>query len=118
MTEATINSPMTIRRFDLTELDREAVERLAERDSATPLEAPVIGIEVEGRLLAAASLSSGAMVADPFSRSDELRAMLALRAAQLARRDTGSRRGLRLPRRRPRLALAGGPPGSVATLPR
>jgi hypothetical protein len=118
MTETSINSPMTIRRFDLTELDREAVERLAERDSAATLEAPVIGIEVEGRLLAAASLSSGAMVADPFSRSDELRAMLALRAAQLARREPGSRRGLRLPRRRPRLALAGGPPGSIATLPR
>ena len=118
MSENNINSSMTIRRLDLTEVDREAVALLADRDSGGPLEAPVIGIEVEGRLLAAASLSSGETVADPFSRTDELRAMLALRAAQLARRESGSRRGLRLPRRRARLALAGGPPGSIATLPR
>jgi hypothetical protein len=107
-----------MRRMDLTEVDRSAVADLAARDSGDAPEAPVVGIEVEGRLLAAASLSSGEVVADPFSRTDELRAMLALRIAQLARRDDGHRRGLRLPRRRTRVAIAGGPPGSIATLPR
>jgi hypothetical protein len=118
MSETTINTQLTIRRMDLTEVDREAVATLAARDSGDPLDGPVIGIEVEGQLLAAASLSSGEVVADPFSRTDELQAMLALRAAQLARRELGPRRGLRLPGRRPRLALAGGPPGSIATIPR
>ena len=118
MSENNINSSMTIRRFDLTEVDRDAIAALAARDSAPVPETPVIGIEVEGTLLAAASLSSGEMVADPFSRTDELRAMLALRAAQLSRRGSERRRGLRLPGRRPGLALAGGPSGGIATLPR
>ena len=118
MTDTTFNSAMTIRRMDLTEVDRAAVETLAARDSAPSLEGPVIGVEVEGRLLAALSLSSGESVADPFSRTDELRAILELRAAHLRRRQTSDRRVLRIPGRRNRVAVAGGPPGSVATLPR
>lgn len=118
MTQQTLNTAMTIRRMDLTEVDRKAVEELAARDSSASLEAPVLGIEVEGTLLAALSLSSGEAVADPFSRTDELRAMLELRAAHLRRRQAADRRGPRLSRRRSRLAIAGGPPGSVATLPR
>ncbi len=118
MTENTINTAMTIRRLDLTEVDREAVEELAARDSSDPLEGPVIGVELEGRLLAALSLSSGEAIADPFSRTDELRAMLELRAAQLHRRENGGRRVLRIGGRRNRLAVAGGPPGTIATLPR
>jgi hypothetical protein len=108
-----INSSMTIRRLDLSETDREALARLTERDSAGTLEAPVIGIEVEGRLLAARSLADGAVVADPFSRTDELQAMLELRAGQLTRRTAGFRRGLRISRRR-RVALADG----LTTVPR
>jgi hypothetical protein len=117
MTQQTLNTAMTIRRMDLTEVDRQAVEELAARDSSGTLEAPVLGIEVEGTLLAALSLSSGEAVADPFTRTDELRAMLELRAAHLRRREAAKRRGPRLSRRG-RLAIAGGPPGSVATLPR
>jgi hypothetical protein len=118
MTQQTLNTAMTIRRMDLTEVDRRAVSELAARDSSEGLEAPVLGVEVEGTLLAALSLSSGDAVADPFSRTDELRAMLELRAAHLRRRQAQSRRGLRLPGRRGRLAIAANPPGSVATLPR
>jgi hypothetical protein len=118
MTDTTFNSAMTIRRMDLTEVDRAAVETLAARDSSDSLEGPVIGVEVEGRLLAALSLSGGDIVADPFSRTDELRAILELRAAHLRRRQTSDRRVLRIPGRRNRVAVAGGPPGSVATLPR
>ena len=114
MTEQTINSAMTIRRLDLTEVDREALARLVARDSGEPLETPVIGVEIEGRLLAAASLASGEVVADPFSRTQELRALLELRAEQLTRRQARARRGMRIPRRRPRVALAGG----LNTIPR
>ncbi len=118
MSDQNINHALTIRRLDLSDRDRDAVAELVARDSAVALESPVIGIEVEGRLLAAASLSSGEVVADPFSRTDELRALLALRASQLARRESVPKRGMRLLRRRPALALAGGPPGSISTIPR
>ena len=118
MTENTINAAMTIRRMDLTETDRRAVETLAARDSADVLEAPVIGAEVEGQLLAALSLSSGETVSDPFSRTDELLAMLELRAAHLRRRESNGRRVLRIGGRRNRPAIAAASPGSVATLPR
>lgn len=117
MTEQKINTAMTIRRMDLTEADRSAVAQLAARDSGAPLEAPVLGIEVEGRLLAARSLSSGEVVADPFSRTAELRAMLELRAAHLQRRRPGLARGHRFARRG-RLAIGAGPSGGMATLPR
>jgi hypothetical protein len=115
MTETTINAAMTIRRMDLTEVDREAVQTLADRDSAQPLEAPVIGIEVEGRLLAALSLSTGGAVSDPFSRTDELRAILELRAGHLRRREQGGRSILRIGSRRNRFAVAA---RGVASLPR
>ena len=93
--------------------DSSAVRRLAQLDSSPLPEGPLLGAEVEGRLLAAISLTSGESVADPFARSEELRALLELRAAQLRRR---LRRGRRLPRlRRPkaRAALAGSPPGAA-----
>jgi hypothetical protein len=112
MTEQALNAAITIRRMDLSEVDREAVATLTARDSAPHLEAPVIGVEVEGRLLAAMSLASGESVADPFSRTDELRSILELRAAHLRRRETGAGRVLRIAGRRPRPAVA------VAPLPR
>src|SRR5919108_6317351 len=91
--------------------DRADLERLAQLDSHRPPEGPVLGLSVEGRLVAAISLSTGESVADPFSRSGELRALLELRAAQLRRRENGHRRQLRLPRPKARAALAGSPPG-------
>ncbi len=116
--EATVNSEMTIRRMDLTDADREAVARLAELDSRDALDGPVLGAEVEGSLLAAISLSTRETIADPFSRTSELRGLLELRAAQLGRRDRKRRRaGLGLPRRS-RPALGGSPPGQIITLPR
>src|SRR5215211_6476806 len=83
--------------------DLPAVERLAQLDSRRPPQGALLGAEIEGRLLAATSLATGETVADPFSRSAELRALLELRASQLRRRA-----------RRPkgRLALAGSPPGA------
>src|SRR5215207_2080363 len=100
----TINNATIIRRMDLTNADHEALARLAERDSARLPQSPVLGLEVEGSLVAATSLTSGETIADPFSRSDELRSLLELRAAQLRRR--GSRRGAgRFGRRRRRPAV-------------
>ena len=105
-----INSAMTIRRMDLTDADRAALARLAELDSGRQLEGPVLGAEVEGRLLAAISLETGEVIADPFSRTSELRALLKLRAAQLQRppRRPAARRS-RMFGRRSRPALGGSP---------
>ncbi|MGH2985279.1 MAG: hypothetical protein ACRDLO_01155 [Solirubrobacterales bacterium] len=111
----TINTEMTIRRMDLGDSDREAIAELAALDSREPLEAPVLGIEVEGNLLAAVSLATGEMISDPFSHTAELRTLLDLRARQLQRR--GSKRALRLPHRS-RPALGGAPAGTIISLPR
>jgi hypothetical protein len=93
-------------RHDVTE-----VERLAQLDSRRPPEGALLGVEIEGRLLAVISLATGESIADPFSRTVELRALLELRAAQLHRRENGHRRTLRRPRVKSRAALAGSPPG-------
>ncbi len=103
---------ISIRR--LGDEDLAAVERLAQLESRRPPEGTLLGVEIEGRLLAALSLASGESIADPFSRSAELRALLELRAAQLRRRENGRRRLPRyLPKPKTRAALAGGPPDTA-----
>jgi len=114
----TLNTEMTIRRIDLTDEGREAIARLSELDSSEVLEGPVLGLEVEGSLLAAISLTNGELVSDPFSRTAELRSLLKLRAAQLRRRGSRRERGLRIPRRRSRPAVGGSPAGTIISLPR
>ena len=72
--------------------------------------------EVEGKILAALSLADGRVVADPFSRTAELRTMLELRAKQLRRRSSrlyGTRRRRPAPSRG---SLAGSPPGAGGRL--
>ncbi|MDX6582510.1 MAG: hypothetical protein QOI10_1694 [Solirubrobacterales bacterium] len=116
--ETQINSAMTIRRLDVGDSDRAALARLAGLDSRQELEGPVLGAEVEGRLLAAISIESGELIADPFSRTSELRALLKLRASQLQERRV-ERRGSRVfGRRSPRPALGGSPAGHLVTLQR
>lgn len=116
----TLNGTVTIRGLD--ERDHRAVKLLAQLDTRAVPEGELIGAEVEGRLLAAASIETGEAIADPFSRTDEMRAMLTLRVAQLRRRGASSRRRLPLViRRRPSAALAASPPGAggrLLTLPR
>src|SRR3954454_2823657 len=73
-----LNSPITIRPVGATDSDRAALARLAELDSAHQLEGSVLGAEVEGRLVAAISIDTGQVIADPFRRTSELRAMLQL----------------------------------------
>jgi hypothetical protein len=106
---------VTIRR--LGNGDLRALRRLAQLDSHPSLEGPVLGAEIEGRLLAAISLTTGDSVADPFSRTGELRALLELRAAQLRRRSGRRRRRARDPiRPGARAALPSSPPGAPGWL--
>ena len=74
-------SNITIRQLTVT--DSTAVERLAQLEAGAAPAAPLLGAEVEGKLLAAISVPSGEVVADPFSRTMELRDLLVLRAAQM-----------------------------------
>jgi hypothetical protein len=94
--------------------DRSAVERLAERDSASLPDGDALGAEINGELVAAISLIDGTVIADPFRPTTSATELLRLRARQLG--VTGERRHLpRLRRRhappRARGALAGSPPG-------
>jgi hypothetical protein len=79
----------------LSEDDREGVARLAQLDSSTAPRGHLLGAVVDGRLVAALSLTSGESVANPFIPSAEARSMLELRARQL-----NPRRRRLLPRRR------------------
>ena len=63
--------------------DHEALVRVAERDSAEVPNGELIGAEVDGSLVAAISLSEHRVIADPFTRTEGVRSLLELRAAQL-----------------------------------
>lgn len=102
---------ITIRRLDAS--DQPELERLAELETRAVPRGPLLGAEVEGHLLAAISLADGELIADPFSRTAELRALLELRAAQLRGRE---RRRAAAPRSRARASLAGSPPGAGGRL--
>ena len=87
------HSQLTIRRLGAR--DAAALAKLAELDSGVVPSAPQLGLEVEGRLLAAVSLADGSSIADPFSRTAELRALVELRASQLGDREHSGRRRVR-----------------------
>jgi len=70
--------------------DREALERLAGRDSAPVPGGAVLGAELDGRLVAALSLDTGSLVADPFTPTEAVVERLRERADRL--RDGGHRR--------------------------
>jgi hypothetical protein len=89
--------------------DDDAVLRtLAQLDSAAPVRRPALLAVVDGRSVAAASLSDERLVADPFTDSAEAVALLRMhRAALVAGRGARRRgRGGRVPRRRMRLRPA------------
>jgi hypothetical protein len=95
--------------------DRERVGQLAQLETKRPLEGPLLGASVGGRLVAAIAIESGESVADPFLPSADARAMLELRASQVNGRDGHqSHRGRLLGRRgrRARAALPASPPGA------
>ena len=61
--------------------DHEALERLAQLDSASPLAHPILVGEIRGRVVAAIDLDERRTIADPFQRTAQLRAQLQARAA-------------------------------------
>ena len=61
--------------------DEAALERLAQLDSARPLQHPILVAEIRGRVAAALDLDERRTIADPFQRTASLRAQLHARAA-------------------------------------
>ena len=94
------------------------LRRVAERDSAAIPTGCVLGGRVNDQLVAAASVTSGQMVADPFVPTAEIRELLSERAAQLRGERILGRRLGRLRRRRAhaRAALPASPPGAGGKL--
>lgn len=84
-------------RMERSEDEREVLH-LAQRDSSWPPAGPRLLAVVGGRPLAAISLETGALVADPFAGTAEVAELLRARAAQLGL--DRPRRGLRFPGRR------------------
>jgi hypothetical protein len=72
-------SGLRVRR--LCDADLASVTRLAELDSAIVPAMPLVGVEEDGSLLAAASMTNGQMIADPFKRTAEVREMLSVALA-------------------------------------
>lgn len=81
---------VAIRRLDPGGSDRHELERLAGRDSATAPSGDVIAAERDGRLLAAMSLTTGEIVADPFLPTAAARTALISRAGLLRRSSDGA----------------------------
>jgi hypothetical protein len=100
----------------LSDEDSDRIKLLAQLDSSRQQLGPWLGAEVEGRVLAATSLTTGVTISDPFCRTAELRAMLELRAAQLRRRSNGGKRFSIRESRGARAALPSSPPGSGGRL--
>jgi len=67
---------VTIRRVDIGASDRVKLAALAELDSRGMPSGAVLGAEVRGHLLAAISLDTSDVVANPFSPTQELRSLL------------------------------------------
>jgi hypothetical protein len=75
------DSRVTIR--ELAGGDANSLRELTERDTARILRGDVVGAERDGRLMAAISLTSGDVVADPFFPTADLVALLRVRAGQI-----------------------------------
>ena len=82
--------------------DLTVVERIAALDSQQPLEGEILIGELDGVAVAALSLLSGRVVADPFIHTATVVALLRVRASRATPRRTAPRR-----LRRPRPAPAG-----------
>ena len=74
-------SRVTIR--ELAGGDEISLRELVERDTARGLRGDVVGAERGGRLMAAISLTSGDVVADPFHPTADLVALLRVRVGQI-----------------------------------
>jgi len=82
--------------------DDRVLRDLSELDSARPVERPAVLAVVDGQPVAAVSLSDGRIVADPFTRTEDVVRLLRSRIAwQAAARSSRRRQILPLPRLRP-----------------
>jgi hypothetical protein len=79
----TTASPLTIRHA--TASDVPALERLAVLDSRRMPSGELLVAEVDGRLVAALSIDTGAAIADPFERTAEIVELLRARVRRQAR---------------------------------
>ena len=88
--------------------DEAQLERIAQLDSAAPLEHPILVGELDGRVAAAIDLDTGRAIADPFARTATLLAYLRVRAAgfEAAMRTPDVADRIRAAMRRSRMAYA------------
>jgi hypothetical protein len=91
------------------EVDHPALQRVAERDSNVVPGGRLLAAEASGQILAAISIETGAVIADPFKRTGDAVDLLRRRAAQLRRAH-----GPGGPRRLPRLQRGPGGPAAPA----
>ena len=75
-------TPLVIRLA--TQADQVPLTRLAQLDSAPPLEGRVVLVEADGRIRVALALADGRGIADPFFPTAEMLDLLETRAAQLS----------------------------------
>ena len=99
--------------------DRSSLKRLAERDSATVPASPLLVAATGEELIAAASLSDGQVIADPFRHSAGAAQLLVERIRQIAKSQTATTASTitNAPRGRnvtPIAARAGGSPSKNA----
>ena len=64
-----------------SDADEAALERLTQLDSARALQHPILVAEIHGRVAAALDMDQRRTIADPFQRTEMLRAQLHARAA-------------------------------------
>ena len=106
---------MTIKR--LGKADREALTELAGRDSSNvPSGTVIAAVAPGGALLAATSIETRELVADPFLPSEHAVALLRVRARQLRGESEHEGRIRRHRRNRSRGALPASPPGAGGRL--
>lgn len=90
--------------------DAAALERLAQLDSARPVQHPILVAEVRGQVAAALDLDEKRAIADPFQRTEMLRAQLHARAAAFEASvdtpDVADRVRAALAHNRPRVSVA------------
>lgn len=99
--DAPMTNSSTIALRTATDRDAIILEKLAALDSAPPLHAPAVVALVDGRPVAAASLSDASVVADPFMPTADVVELLQARvAASRPRRVRRPRLGARIPRLR------------------
>ena len=109
--ETSTQESITIRHAHAS--DRDAIARLAERDSAEVPAGSLLVAAVGEEIRAAVSIERGAAIADPFHPTAELVRLLTTRSAQLRPAADGRGRGLGITRRRRERAISPQPAGTL-----